>query len=578
MPPALSRGGIGARLDIDRLQQTIVVVAVLLPLLLFVVVPLWSLLRLSFETPGGYGLDNYARYFASAKFGRIVGNSFAVATTATLITVVLAYAFAYSLQRAAIRWRAGFAAVALLPLYAPSLVQALGILFLFGRNGIVNRTFGSGIDLYGFWGIVIADVLYSFPHAFLILTAALAHADARLYESARMLGAGSARVFRTVTLPGTRYGVISAAFVVFTIVITDFGNPVVIGGDYGVLATEIYNQVSGQGNMALGAVVGVVLLVPAALAVLVERWITRHSHAALGERSQPLSIEPEAWRDRIAFLFCSVVALAIAAVVAVVAIASVITLWPYNMHFSLRHYRFDVQNGLAPLWTSIVVSLMAAAIGVVVTLAAAAMARTLRPVSAQLLHFLSILPAAVPGMVLGLGYILTFNDPRNPLEVLYGTLLILAICNVYHYHAQGFLIAGTALRQVSTVFDEASTCLGAGFLRTLRSVLLPIIAPAIVSIGVFFFVRSMVTLSAVIFLVTPATQLAAVSVLLLDDAGNQNQAAAYSICIMAIVALALAALHATLALLRRWRQPHDPALVAARVRAGDSPEMAGVSP
>jgi iron(III) transport system permease protein len=142
-------------------------------------------------------------------------------------------------------------------------------------------------------------------------------------------------------------------------------------------------------------------------------------------------------------------------------------------------------------------------------------------------------------MVLGLGYILVFNNPSNPLEFLYGTLLILALCNVYHYHAQGFLIATTSINQISRVFDEASTSLGGGFLRTLWQVILPIISPSIISVGVFFFVRSMVTLSAVIFLVTPQTQVAAVSVLLLDDAGNANQAAAFSVCIMLVVALAL---------------------------------------
>jgi iron(III) transport system permease protein len=157
----------------------------------------------------------------------------------------------------------------------------------------------------------------------------------------------------------------------------------------------------------------------------------------------------------------------------------------------------------------------------------------------QVLYFLSILPAAVPGMVLGLGYILVFNNPNNPLEFLYGTLLILALCNVYHYHAQGFLIATTSINQISRVFDEASTSLGGGFLRTLWHVILPIISPSIISVGVFFFVRSMVTLSAVIFLVTPQTQVAAVSVLLLDDSGNANQAAAFSVCIMLVVAMAL---------------------------------------
>ncbi|MEO8848366.1 MAG: ABC transporter permease subunit [Casimicrobiaceae bacterium] len=536
--------------DLDQLIVWGLGAAVVVPLVVFVVVPLTAILGLSFVTPDGVGLANYANQFASPKFTRILANSFAVALTTTLFTVTLAYGFAYALRRTTMPLRRTFGAVALLPLYAPSLVQALGILFLLGRNGIINRTFDLGIDIYGFWGIVIADVLYSFPHAFLILSAALAVGDARLYESAQMLGANPARIFRTITLPSTRYGIISAVFVVFTIVITDFGNPMVIGGDYSVLATEIYNQVSGQGRLELGAVIGVVLLVPAAVAVIVEKLITRQHHAAISVGSQPLQIAPNAWRDRAALGYAGLVCIAIAAIIAIVFIASFVTLWPYNMNLSLRHYRFDVQNGIAPLWTSIIVSLMAAAIGVVVTVAAACAARWLAPLAAQLLYFLSVLPAAVPGMVLGLGYILTFNHPSNPLEFLYGTLLILAICNVYHYHAQGYLIATTSVGQFSRVFDETSMCLGAGKLRTLRAVILPVAMPAIISIGVFFFVRSMVTLSAVIFLVTPTTQLAAVSVLLLDDSGNQNQAAAFSVCIMVVVAMALVLFHGMLRLFR----------------------------
>lgn len=537
-------------LDGDRLILWALATAIVVPLIVFVIVPLVAILRLSFVTPDGLSLANYVREFGSPKFARIVANSFGVSITTTLITVVLAYAFAYALRRTAMPLKRTCGAIALLPLYAPSLVQALGILFLFGRNGVVNRTFDLDIDIYGFWGIVIADVLYSFPHAYLILSAALAVADARLYESARMLGAGSARIFRTITLPSTQYGLISAVFVVFTIVITDFGNPMVIGADYSVLATEIYNQVSGQGRMELGAVIGVVLLIPAAVAVIVEKLVTRQHRAVIGDRSHPLQLVPSPRRDRVALGYALVVCSAIAAIVAVVFVASFVTLWPYNMHLSLRHYRFEVQNGIAPLWTSIYVSLMAAGIGVVAAVAGGCLTRWLRPLQANMLYFLSVLPAAVPGMVLGLGYIFAFNHPGNPLEFLYGSLLILALCNVYHYHAQGYLIATTSIGQLSRVFDETSMCLGAGRLRTLRAVILPVVMPAIISIGVFFFVRSMVTLSAVIFLVTPATQLAAVSVLLLDDSGNQNQAAAFSVCIMLVVALALALFHGLLLLFR----------------------------
>ena len=549
--------------DSDRALLALLLAGVAVPLLVFVVWPLAEILKLSFDTPKGLGLGNYAVYFATPKFARVLVNSLEVAVCATLITTVLAYGFAYAMQRCLPRGRRVLGAIALLPLYAPSLLQALGILFLLGRNGAIARIFGVDIDIYGFTGIVVADVFYAFPHAYLILSAALAIGDARLYESAEMLGAGRARIFRTVTLPATRYGLMSAVFVVFTIVITDFGNPMVIGGDYSVLATEIYNQVSGQGNMAMGAVIGVVLLVPAAIAVFVERWVARHHHAALGDRSDPLRVVPSPARDRVALAYSALICGAIALIVLVVVVASFVTLWPYNLRMSLRHYHFEVQNGLAPLWTSIGVSLAAAVLGVVVVIVGAAVVRRLGPVLTQALYFLSVLPAAVPGMVLGLGYILAFNRPDNPLGFLYGSLAILVICNVYHYHAQGFLIATTAMSQVSRVFDEASTCLGGGLARTLGTVTLPLVAPALVSIGVFFFVRSMVTLSAVIFIVTPATQLAAVSVLLLDDSGNQNQAAAYSVCIMAVVAVALIALEATLALVRRRGGMRAPQLAAA---------------
>jgi iron(III) transport system permease protein len=536
------------RLDTDKLVAIGFTVAIALPLVVFVLVPLWAILNRSFLTPDGLGIGNYARYFGDARFVGIIWNSITVSTTATVITIVLAYGFAYALHRSVLPFKSGFRLIAMIPLFAPSLVQALGILFLLGRNGLVNRTFNLGLDVYGFWGIVIADVLYSFPHALLILSAALAVTDARLYESARMLGASTPRIFRTVTVPSTKYGLMSATFVVFTIVMTDFGNPQVIGGDFDVLATEIYNQVSGQANFEMGAVVGVILLVPAAIAVAVERWVTSRQYSLVAAQSQPLQVKPNRRFDTVMLIYVSVVCACILAVVGIVFLASFITLWPWNMTLSLKHYYFDVQNGIQPLWTSIWVSLLAAVIGTVFTVGGAFVIDKFHNPLTRGLYFLSILPAAVPGMVLGLGYILAFNDPSNPVYLIYGTIAILAICNVYHYHAQGFLIATTSVKQISATFDEASKCLGAGLFRTMAKITLPIIWPSIISIAVFFFMRSMVTLSAVIFLTTPRTQLAAVSVLLLDDAGNHSQAAAFSVCIMAVVVLAIILLHVVLRL------------------------------
>ncbi|MGH6920076.1 MAG: ABC transporter permease subunit, partial [Geminicoccaceae bacterium] len=423
---ATARLGSAAGFDRDRAVVAVFGALVAVPLLLFVAWPLWSILSLSFHTEDGVGLANYTRYFGTARAWSIVGNTFAVALTTTAITVVLAYGLAYAMHRSCMPLKNLFRLILLMPLFAPSLVQAQGLLLMLGRNGLINRTFELGIDIYGFWGIVIATVLYALPHAFLILSAALAVADARLYESATMLGATPSRTFRTVTLASTKYGLMSAIFIVFTLVITDFGNPRVIGGDYSVLATEMYNQVLGQANFERGTVIGMMLLLPAAVAALVENRISRRGYHAIADQSRPLAVRPSPRFDGLMLAYTVLVCAAILAVVGIVVFASFVQLWPYNFSFSLRHYDFDVQQGSQPLWNSIYVSLMAAGIGVVVTVAAAYLNAKFRNAGSRLLYFLAILPAAVPGTVLGLGYILAFNDPANPVNAIYGTFLLLA--------------------------------------------------------------------------------------------------------------------------------------------------------
>ena len=188
---------------------------------------------------------------------------------AALCAVTLSYFYAYALQRTNVVLKSVLRMVVMAPLFAPSLIQAQGLIFLLGRNGVFNRFLGFDIEIYGFWGVTIANSLYTFPYAFLILSAALAVADARLYEGAIVMGAKPWKIFRTVTLPSTRFGIAAALFVAFSLSITDFGNAIVIGGDFSVLATEIYNKVIGQAQFQLGAVIGVVLLVPAAVSKLI---------------------------------------------------------------------------------------------------------------------------------------------------------------------------------------------------------------------------------------------------------------------------------------------------------------------
>ncbi len=505
-------------------------------LLMFFGLPMLSIAwRSLMQEGGGIGLANYLALLDTPGVWRAAANSMWLGMAATAITVVLAFVVAYGLERTCMQGRRFVAVSMALPLLAPSLVLGLGLIFLLGRNGLVGKLLGLRMDVYGFWGLLIADILYALPQAVLIIRAALRHGDVRQYDAAEVLGATSWRQFMDITLPNARYGLLSAAFVVFTITITDFGNAVVIGGNFPVLATEIYNQVSGQMKFGMGAVVGILLLLPAALSIWIERMATRRQARMSGEAGQPPIPRHEAARDLGFTLGCGAIAVGIYAVVLTVVLASFVRLWPYKFELTLKHYNITLSDGYAPLWNSVYVSVLAAIFGTAMLFMLAFGVRKFPGRIAQLAGLLSALPVGVPGLVLGLAYVFTFNSASMPWGVLYGSAALLALCNYYHYHTQGYVAMMTGMRNVPTNLEDAATVLGGGNGRILRDVYWPAVQTTLLSVMIFLFMRSMVTLSAIIFLITPAMSLGAVSVMRLDEAGFTSQAAAFSTCIMALV-------------------------------------------
>jgi iron(III) transport system permease protein len=479
-------------------------------------------------------LANYVRYVRTPAIAASITNSLVVSIAATAVTVVLAFVYAYALTRVRLPGRATFRVAAMLPLFAPSLVHGFALVYLFGNNGLVTRQTGVNVGIYGVKGIVLAEVLYCFPHAVLILTAGLAAADARLYDAAAALGARRLRTFLTVTLPGVKYAVMSACFVVFTTVITDFGAPKVLGGKTSVMATEIYNQVIGQQNFTMGATVSVVLLVPALLAVVVDRLVQRRQYALISSAARPLVPGGGPLTRWGLFLYCALVAASIVAVYVVVLATSVVNRWPYDLRLTLKHYRFDTAGGYAALTNSLETAALTALLGTAIAFAGAYLVEKGRPRGSGVLYLVSLLPVSIPGMVLGLAYIFVFNAPGSVLNRVYGTLAILVISNLVHYFTVPFLTATAALKQMDGEFEHVGASMGVPFYRTFWRVTVPLALPSIVGISMYFFLNAMVTLSAAVFLVAPGTELAAVAVLLMDDAGDTAQAAAMSVLIVAI--------------------------------------------
>jgi iron(III) transport system permease protein len=526
------------RLDGDDWLMRLCVLLLALWLAVTLILPLGTLLVKSFQDADGawVGGANYTTYFATPSLTQSLWNSLWVSTLITAIVLPLAYVYAYALTRSAMPGKGVFKALALIPILAPSLLPAISLIYLFGNQGLLNHWL-MGASIYGPIGIVISQVFYCFPHALMILVVALAMADARHYEAARVLGASPWRTFWTVTLPGSKYGLISAGFVVFTLSITDFGIAKVIGGHFNVLATDIFKQVIGQQNFEMGAVVGFVLLLPAVVAFAADRWVQRRQVALLTSRAVPLMPTRNRTRDWALWLYCAAIAGTLLAILGMAVWASLVTRWPYNLSLTLANYQFaDFDSeGWQAYRNSLTMAAWAAVVGTFVIFTGAYLMEKTRGFglvrsATQLMAMLSM---AVPGLVLGLAYIFFFNAPGNPLGFLYGSMAILVINSIAHFYTVSHITATTALKQLDAEFEAVSASLKVSLGRMFARVTVPVCMPAVLDISIYLFVNAMTTVSAVIFLYGSDTKLAAVSIIHMDEAGFTAAAGAMAVVIVA---------------------------------------------
>jgi len=506
-------------------------------LLIAVILPLYAILSKSFQNyDGGFiGLSNYASYFATPALVTSIYNSLTISVISMVICVTLAFVYAYGLTRSRMPAKGFFKVLAFMPILAPSLLPAISLVYLFGNQGMI-RELMFGYEIRGPIGIVIGEVFWTFPHALIIIVTALSLSDARLYEAAESMGTSKLRTFFTVTLPGAKYGLISACFVIFTLVITDFGVPKVIGGFYNVLAVDVYKQVVGQQNFQMGAVVGMVLLIPALLAFTADRIVQGKQVALLSARAVPYEPKVKRRFDLLMMGFCLTVGAVIAGIIGVAAYASFIKFWPYNLSLSLDNYQFDLMDGGS--WDSFYNSLEMAAwtalIGTAVIFSGAYLVEKSKGFERGrgLIQLMCMIPLAVPGIVLGLAYIFFFNDPDNPFEFIYHTMIILVVCTITHFYTVSHLTAVTALKQMDPEFESVSSSLKVPFYKTFYRVTVPVCMPAILDISIYLFVNAMTTVSAVVFLYSADTALASVAVLNMDDAGDTAPAAAMAMMIV----------------------------------------------
>lgn len=531
--------------------KLVLMLCIIFAFAVFLLGPIIILFIKAFQDKNGayVGFLQFKSYLSSPNMLRSVTNTLYISIISTVISVTCALIFAYALTRKAVPFKKPLKFLAMLPMFAPTMLLGISLVYIMGNKGLLTQA-GITLPLYGSFGIIISESIYCFPVALMILTVAFSAADNRLYEAAEVMGTSPLRKLFTITLPGVKYGLINSVFVCFTYSFTDFGAPSVVGGNYNVLATDIYKQVIGQQNFNMGAVVGIVMMIPTVISFTVDRITSRKQSGAISSKSVPYQIKKHTLTDIAFTIYCLVVVVFLIAFFAVSFYGSIVTFWPYNKALTFKHYDFTkiaAGAGVTSIIQSVKVSLLTALIGTVFAFVTAYVVEKLNicPKLRRVIYFFSISPNAIPGTVVGLSYILFFNPLvfpipgtnlafENSFNFLYGTMAILVIVNILHYFSVPFVTASTSLKRLDKEFETVSDSMKVPFYKTFFRITVPMSVNAILEMMTYYFTNSMITVSAVIFLYTPLTKLASVVVLNVKGAGNDAEAAALCMVIMGI--------------------------------------------
>ena len=500
--------------------------------------PLYSLFSKAFISADGtfVGLGNYAEYFSTPALSVSIGNTIYISVFTAIVSTLIGFVYAYGVTRTNIKGKQFFRYAALIPLFLPTVVHGLSLVYLFGVQGVVTNL-GWDIGLYGKTGIILSEIIYTFPQSFLMFYIALNYADGRLYEAAETMGCGNLKKFRYITVPSVKYTLINSLFVCFTLAFTDFGAPKVVGGSYNVLATDIYKQVAGQFNMNMGAVVGTLLLIPAIISFAVDRITSRKEGGAISSKASALRIKDSTPRDVVFYVICGGVTLCLFIMVAVLFMGAFTKYYPYEMGFTLEHFNFsESTGGIQSFINSVVMSLLSAVAGTafvfiyVYLVERSKSSRVLKVIG----RLLSSIPLALPGMVIGLSFIFFFNSPDNPLNFIYGTVAILVLANVVHFYSVPFVTASSALKKHDKDYENVADSMRIPLWKSFTRVIVPLSLPAILEIFLYYFMNSMVTVSAVVFLYSAQFKVASIAITHMEEAGDIAQAAAMSLLILLV--------------------------------------------
>lgn len=440
----------------------------------------------------------FRRVVGSPQFLPAVGNSIAAAFAASVLSVVLALLAAWCLERTRMRLKALFEVIFVLPMLIPSIAHGLGLIALFGRNGLMAGFLRLENGIYGLGGIIAGSVMYSFPVAFLMFSSILRYEDGMPYKAAEVLGVPPLHRFTGITMPYLKKPVISAFFAVFTMVITDYGVPFMVRGNRITLSVLMYDQAVSMMDYDAGSVIGAFLLLPAIAAFIFD--ILNPEKGRSGFVSEPVAAKGKQGAGILAIIFCIFISACVFAPIISFCIMVFETKYPVDPAFTLYHVQKTLNRGADRYLThSIVYAFLVAVFGTLASFACAYLAARMRNRFSRAVHLVSILTMAVPGIVLGLSYVIFFHD-----SPLYGTILIVVLANTVHFFSSPYLMIYHALEKVNPDLEAVGRCFGIGRFYVIWDIILPKVRHSIGEMFTYFFVNSMMTISAVSFLAPPS--------------------------------------------------------------------------
>ena len=444
-------------------------------------------------TPEGFG-----SVIRSPQFLPALWTSVSSAFAAAAISLLLSLAAAWCIERTGMPAKPLFRTLFILPMLVPSISHALGLVALLGQNGLLTNLLRLESSIYGFWGIVAGSVMYSFPVSFVMFCGILQYEDGTAHKAARVMGIPPLRRFTGLTLPYLKRTIISAFFALFTMVITDYGVPMLVRGKCTTLSVMMYDRAVSRMDYGSGSVIGALLLLPALAAFLVDLLNPEKAHS--GFVTEPVEPARHPLANAAACGVCGALGLCVLAPIAAFAMMAAEKKYPVDPAFTLEHIQRTFTRGAGGyLLNSVVYALLAALFGTLTAFCCAYLTARGQGRLRKGLHLVSITSMAIPGIVLGLSYVIFFHGTP-----LYGTILIVVLVNAVHFFSSPYLMMYNTMEKLNPNLEDVGLCLGVGRFAVIRDVIFPKVRGTVYEMFAYFFVNSMMTISAVSFFVPPA--------------------------------------------------------------------------